>query len=391
MKTQRNFVIIKKLNNKQFIHTNLASCIPKLQEAALFWVKISKVFNMEIKMEWIEYELKFAEIAKKHNKSQKYCKRWMEYAKKLWDRGLPIIFTQNHLCALLGYQPVYVYAVSNAPCNFYHYYKVQKKNGGTRNISEPLPNLKEIQRWILENILYRFEISPYAKAYVKNRSIKDNVRFHRRQRKVLSLDVKDFFGHLTDWMVYQLFIESGYSESVAMMLTNLCCLEGSLPQGAPTSAALSNILMKDFDYKIGDFCKMFKIRFTRYADDMTFSGDFDETKVISFVKKNLRDMQLTINDAKTRVRKQGQQQEVTGIVVNYKPQLARSIRKDIRKDVYYIKKYGLQSHLQYIQEERSHYLEHLFGLINYALFINSDDKEMKRYKMDIKYLMSNEK
>lgn len=73
-------------------------------------------------------------------------------------------------------------------------------------------------------------------------------------------------------MVYQLFIESGYSESVAMMLTNLCCLEGSLPQGAPTSAALSNILMKDFDYKIGDFCKMFKIRFTRYADDMTFSG-----------------------------------------------------------------------------------------------------------------------
>ncbi len=192
-------------------------------------------------------------------------------------------------------------------------------------------------------------------------------------------------------MVYQLFIESGYSESVAMMLTNLCCLEGSLPQGAPTSAALSNILMKDFDYKIGDFCKMFKIRFTRYADDMTFSGDFDETKVISFVKKNLRDMQLTINDAKTRVRKQGQQQEVTGIVVNYKPQLARSIRKDIRKDVYYIKKYGLQSHLQYIQEERSHYLEHLFGLINYALFINSDDKEMKRYKMDIKYLMSNEK
>ena len=80
----------------------------------------------------------------------------------------------------------------------------------------------------------------------------------------------------------------GYSESVAMMLTNLCCLEGSLPQGAPTSAALSNILMKDFDYKIGAFCKMYKIRFTRYADDMTFSGDFDEVKVISFVRKSLK-------------------------------------------------------------------------------------------------------
>ena len=158
--------------------------------------------------------------------------------------------------------------------------------------------MKEIQRWILENILYRFEVSPYAKAYIKNKSIKDNVRFHRRQRKVLSLDVKNFYNHLTDWMVYQLFIEVGYSESVAMMLTNLCCLDGSLPQGAPSSAALSNILMKDFDYKVGYFCKKSKIRFTRYADDMTFSGDFDEVKVISFVKKSLKDLQLTTNDEK---------------------------------------------------------------------------------------------
>ena len=135
---------------------------------------------------------------------------------------------------------------------------------------------------------------------------------------------------------------------------------------------------------------MSKIRFTRYADDMTFSGDFDEVKVISFVKKSLKDLQLTINDAKTRVRKQGQQQEVTGIVVNYKPQLAKSVRKNIRKDVYYINKYGLQSHLKYIQEERGNYLEHLFGLINYALFINPDDEEMKKYKVNIKCLMKKE-
>ncbi len=134
---------------------------------------------------------------------------------------------------------------------------------------------------------------------------------------------------------------------------------------------------------------MSQIRFTRYADDMTFSGDFDEVKVISFVKKNLKDLQLTINDAKTRVRKQGQQQEVTGIVVNYKPQLAKSVRKDIRKNVYYINKYGLQSHLKYVHEERSNYLEHLFGLINYALFINPKDGEMKRYKSDIFYITMN--
>lgn len=339
------------------------------------------------KMEWIEYKLKFIETAHKNNKSEKYCEHWLKYAENLWNQKLPIIYTQEHLCALLGYAPIYVYAVSNAPFKFYHCYHIPKKSGGKREISEPLPNLKEIQRWILENVLYSFEVSPYAKAYIKGKSIKDNVRFHRRQKKVLSLDIKDFYNHLTDWMVYQLFIEAGYSEDVGTMLTNLCCLEGSLPQGSPTSAALSNILLKKFDYRIGEFCKNSKIRFTRYADDMTFSGDFDEKKVISFVKKNLKELQLSLNETKTRVRKQGQQQEVTGIVVNYKPQLPKSVRKDIRKEVYYINKYGLQSHLKHIQEERSNYLEHLLGVITYALFINPDDKELQQYKEDIRYLM----
>lgn len=338
-------------------------------------------------MEWIEYKLKFLEAAKKNKKNEKYCTKWLKYAERLWEQNLPIIFTQDHLCALLGYKPQYVYAASNSPANFYHCYQIPKKNGGKRDISEPLPNLKEIQRWILDNILYKFEISPYAKAYVKGKSVKDNVRFHRRQNKILSLDIKDFYSHLTNWMVFQLFLEAGYSEAVGMMLTNLCCLEGSLPQGAPTSAALSNILMKDFDYKVGQFCKKSKIRFTRYADDMTFSGDFNEVKVISFVKKSLKDLNLSLNEKKTRVRKQGQQQEVTGIVVNYKPQLPKKIRKDIRKNLYYINKFGLQSHLQYIGEERGKYLDHLFGLINYALFINPSDEEIKSYKDDVKYLM----
>lgn len=353
-------------------------------------VKISKGILGE-KMDWIEYKSRFIEAAKKNNKSDIYCDKWLTYASRLWEKHMPVIYTQFHLCALLGYDPKYVFAISNSAQNFYHCYQIPKKNGGKRIISEPLPNLKEIQRWILENVLYKFEVSSYAKAYIKQKSVKDNVRFHRRQKKVLSLDIKDFYNHLTDWMVFQLFIEVGYEDAVAMMLTQLCCLDGCLPQGAPTSAALSNILMKELDYKVGEFCKVSKIRFTRYADDMTFSGDFDEAKVISFVKKALRDLQLSLNTDKTRVRKQGQQQEVTGIVVNYKPQLAKHVRKDIRKNVYYIKKYGLQSHLKYIQEERSHYLEHLFGVINYALFINPADKEMRQYKKYIKLLLKEEK
>ena len=331
-------------------------------------------------MEWNEYKVTFCKIAKKNGKSEEYCEECMIYAQNLWVNKIPIIYTQEHLCALLGYLPIYVYAAANSPERFYRQFSIPKKNGGIRIISEPLPNLKEIQKWILKNILYNLKVSAYAKAYIPGKSIKDNVRFHRRQKKVLSLDIKSFYDCLTNWMVFQLFMENGYNESVAMMLTGLCCLNGSLPQGAPTSAALSNLLMKKFDEIVGKYCKEQEIRYTRYADDMTFSGDFDEVQVIRFIRKNLKSMGLKLNKTKPRVRKQGQQQEVTGIVVNYKTQVPKTVRKEIRKNMYYIQKYGLESHLNYIGTERKNYIGHLMGQISYALFINPKDREMKRYK-----------
>lgn len=331
-------------------------------------------------MEWNEYKVTFCKIAKKNGKSEEYCEECIIYAQNLWVNKIPIIYTQEHLCALLGYLPIYVYAAANSPERFYRQFSIPKKNGGIRIISEPLPNLKEIQKWILKNILYNLKVSAYAKAYIPGKSIKDNVRFHRRQKKVLSLDIKSFYDCLTNWMVFQLFMENGYNESVAMMLTGLCCLNGSLPQGAPTSAALSNLLMKKFDEIVGKYCKEKEIRYTRYADDMTFSGDFDEVQVIRFIRENLKSMGLKLNKTKTRVRKQGQQQEVTGIVVNYKTQVPKTLRKEIRKNMYYIQKYGLESHLNYIGTERKNYIGHLMGQISYALFINPKDQEMKRYK-----------
>lgn len=105
----------------------------------------------------------------KNNKSEKYCERWLKYGENLWNYYITVIFTQRHLYILLGFAPIYAYGASNAPENFYRYYDIPntKKSGGKREIAEPLPNLEEIQRWILENILYNFEVSPYAKAYIK--------------------------------------------------------------------------------------------------------------------------------------------------------------------------------------------------------------------------------
>lgn len=332
-------------------------------------------------MDWIEYKNKFINEARKNKKSNNYCEVHLQYAKKLWDNNVPIIYNQEHLCLLLGYSPYYVYAVSNSPSHFYRRFSIKKKNGNEREISEPLPSLKEIQTWILDNILINMEISSYAKAYIKGRSIKENARFHRRQKKVLTLDIENFFGNLSPWMVYRKFLDIGYKEEVAIILTNLCCLDGCLPQGAPTSALLSNIVLHDLDIVIAGYTFPKKIRFTRYADDMTFSGDFNEREVISFVRKQLKPYSLKINNAKTRVRCQGQQQEVTGIIVNQKMQISKRTRKNIRQAMYYIKKYGLESHLNYIDENHQNYLLHLLGIINFALFVNPNDKELREYQI----------
>ena len=113
---------------------------------------------------------------------------------------------------------------------------------------------------------------------------------------------------------------------------------------------------------------------------MTFSGNFDEVEIISFVRKECKRVGMNLNDEKTHIRKQGQQQKVTGIIVNEKIQVPLSLRRDIRKNMYYIEKYGLDSHLKHIHENRQNYLQHLLGQIEFALFINPKDLKMKRYK-----------
>lgn len=330
-------------------------------------------------MNWNEYENNYIRLAKLNSKSDEYCIKQLEYAKRLFEQDLPVIYNQEHLCRLVGYAEEYVYTVSNSPNCFYRTFSILKKNGKERVINEPLPSLKEIQDWILKEILVKISISPYAKAYVTGRSIKDNARFHRRQNKVLTMDLKDFFPSITFGRILNVFKKVGYRESVAVMLANLCCLNNELPQGAPTSPALSNIIASGLDYKIADFLKGKDVRYTRYADDLTFSGDFNEGDMIKNIERIVCRQGFNVNHSKTRVRKRNQRQEVTGVVVNEKLQVSRELRRRIRSDAYYIEKYGLSSHMDRTNQTKRNYLYYLIGISSYALFINPYDDKMKKY------------
>lgn len=331
-----------------------------------------------IAMNWETYSEEFTEAALDNGFNNLYVERCLKYAKRLHSNNLPIIYSIEHLGYLIGFQSAYLRFASYTPQKFYRTFEIKKKAGGTRKISEPLPNLKIIQRWILEKILYQIEPSQYAKAFVPNRSIKENARFHRAQPMVLTVDVQNFFPSLSVSRVNSLFKSWGYSSSVSYYLTRLCTLDGGLPQGSPSSPALSNLIFSPLDNKIGDYCKESSIRYTRYADDLTFSGGFSASNLISYVRQVLSALDLELNENKTRLMRKHERQEVTGVVVNEKLQATRELRRDLRQAVYYIEKYGLNNHLARIGEVRANYLFHLMGLATFALFINPKDRDAEK-------------
>jgi len=283
----------------------------------------------------------------------------------------------------LGISAKALYSISNHINLHYYQTKIPKKNGEYRELSVPDEFLKMVQKKIVEKILVYEEVSPYATAYRCGASTVKNAYPHLKKNTVLKLDIRHFFDHIIYPMVKEkVFYEGKYSECNRILLSLLCIYNDSLPQGAPTSPIISNIIMKEFDNIVGDWCKEKRISYTRYCDDMTFSGDFNEAEVISFVKAELKKMGLFLNDAKTVVANKCQKQVVTGIVVNEKINTPLLYRKKIRQEVYYCKKFGVASHLQkqQLNIDELDYLRKLIGRVNYVLSVDKTNDEMVGYK-----------
>ncbi|WP_426064667.1 reverse transcriptase domain-containing protein [Flavobacterium sp. DSP2-3-1] len=331
-------------------------------------------------MDFTHYKEAFLRESRKLGFSLPNIQRCLDYAEVLYSHQVPVIYNTTHLSALVGYKKEYLKKASLFTNHFYRDFEVAKKNGSKRLISEPLPSLKEIQMWILRNILYKVPISAFAKAYRPTVSLLENLRFHKNQPKVFTLDLENFFPSIRVEAVENEFLELGYSRIISKLLSRLCTRDGSLPQGAPTSPYLSNIVFKVADAAIAAYCKEHKIRYTRYADDMSFSGDFDENKLLQIVTEILEKMGLRINSKKTKLMTPDMRQIVTGVVVNQKPQVIFHKRNQLRQALYYIQKFGFEEHREYKEITQKNYMEHLLGKINFVLQINPKDAEFIKYK-----------
>lgn len=291
-----------------------------------------------------------------------------------------------------------LYALSNHPEEHYRSVRIAKRDGSVRQLYEPDYLLKQVQKNLLHQVLELQPVSAYATAYRNGYGIRANALVHCNKEIIVKTDIEDFFSHVMYYMVYQHAFPAVYfPPQIRTLLTHLCCYRECLPQGAPTSAYISNLVLRPFDEHMGAWCAERGITYTRYCDDITCSGSFTPGPVLRKLSGFLQEMGFYLNEKKTRVMRPGQRQTVTGLTVNRTLQVPKKYRNDLRKDIYFCMKYGVESHLQKIgdtayradgkQGERR-YLLSLLGKVNYILYINEKDASFVRAREMINELLN---
>ncbi|MCH8205897.1 MAG: RNA-directed DNA polymerase [Chloroflexi bacterium] len=226
-------------------------------------------------------------------------------------------------------------------------FDIRKKSGGLRQIHAPVSGLKIIQRKLNQvlNAVYQPKAGVYG--FTPGRNIVQNAQKHRNRRYVFNVDLSDFFPsiHFGRVMGLLMAVPYGLSRDVAKVLAQICCHQGKLPQGAPTSPVISNMICAKMDSQLKRLAGEVKCVYTRYADDLTFStslgtfpdfiaryfeGDPGVVEIGPRLKQIIQSNGFDINEDKVRLQLKNSRQEVTGLTVNERPNVRRRYVKQIR-------------------------------------------------------------
>ncbi|WP_309396892.1 reverse transcriptase family protein [Cerasicoccus maritimus] len=279
-----------------------------------------------------------------------------------------------------------------AKTSHYRRFLLPKKSGGVRKISAPMPRLKRLQYWILHTLLYQLDISEQAHGFVPERSIKTNAEAHTGQDVVVNIDFKDFFPTITYPRVKGLFGKLGYSEQIATIFALLCTepeiqeaemdgekwfiqqAERKLPQGAPTSPAITNIICRRFDRRLQGAAQKLGFHFSRYADDLTLSASGEAAKDLGRMlwqtRKIIEEEGFVFHPDKLRIMRRGVRQEATGIVVNEKLGVERRKVRAFKALLFQIEKDGLEGKTW--QGNSDNLLERITGYADFIAMVDPD-------------------
>ncbi len=290
-------------------------------------------------------------------------------AQRLAKNNLPILHTAAEIAGAMGIRigelRFLTFTRNVSKVSHYARFSIAKKTGGERVIHAPHERLKRAQYWVLDNILLKPHVDDCAHGFVAGRSIMSNAKPHVGKAVVINLDLKDYFPSVHYPRVKAQFQEFGYSSQAATLLALLCThcpqdevsvdgerffvsskSERALPQGAPTSPALTNLIARTMDRRLKAMASKLGFVYTRYADDLTFSAPTEGLKNVAKLRwrvgKIIESEGLRLHPAKQHVMRSSQRQEVTGIVVNKQMSIARDTMRRFRAVLQQIEKHGPQ-------------------------------------------------
>lgn len=260
-----------------------------------------------------------------------------------------------------------IYLLYRNKDNNYKEFCLNKKSGGQRIINAPASTLKILQRKLNYILALVYSPKPSTQGFCLKRGIVSNARIHIRGKKIFNIDIKDFFPSINFGRVRGLFMAKPYDlpAEASTVLAQICCHNNCLPQGAPTSPIVSNMICARIDGELQRLAKKHGCIYTRYADDITFSTTranfseiiarfyFLEGKLNAEVGEALNSIITSngfeINENKVRMRSQYTRQEVTGLTVNEKPNIRRKFIRQLRAMLHAWEKHGLDA------AEKEHY------------------------------------
>ncbi|MGC3958422.1 MAG: reverse transcriptase family protein [Verrucomicrobiota bacterium] len=365
--------------------------------------------------DWTPHSFKAAATAK--GVAPDALQKLIEEGERLRLKGVPVVFTLGHLAAICNVPYKYLRDIVSRKFDPYKVFNIRKRSGGYRQITVPEVTLMRVQTWIHENILAVAKVSPISTAYSEGSSPFKNAEQHSRCRWLVKVDVKSFFESISERQVYKVFRSIGYPPLLSFELTRLCTrfpggeskrdqrrwrsnsrpyaiqpymtqVVGHLPQGAPTSPMLANLVCAELDSRLAELATKHGGVITRYADDIVFSAmDFDRTRAKSLVKEitaALTSLGLRRNETKTHVVPPSARRVVTGLLVDSgAPRLTKAFRDKLRMHLFHARTKGIRVHCER-RKFRSliGFREHVRGLIAYAAQVDEQFAAERRAEFE---------
>lgn len=284
--------------------------------------------------------------------------------------------------------------------NRYKYFEIKKKNGGVRGIHAPVKGLKQIQKCL--NIIFHaiFQPNDNAMGFITGKSVVDNATRHTGMHYVYNIDLKDFFPAIEEKRVFACLKITPFNLKdepskiqLAHIISRICCIEMPqenseneltktqkrvLPQGAPTSPIITNIICQKLDRQLTGLANYYGLYYSRYVDDITFSSLHNvfnqDHKFIHKLRSIIINQGFTINESKVRLQKKGFRQEVTGLTVNEKANVQRRYIQQLRGWLYKWERYGWIKAEKYFQKEyfkdQGHIIESRMNINQPEMFVD---------------------